>query len=586
MLLTIAHQGLQPAGRGRRTSRSSRRRPPSWSSRSTTSRSSAAPTATSASTSGPILVWRATTEASYLEDARVGEVLRQRGKTLEGIAFLLDLWREYPVHGVDPERLLRPGAGRRRASPARPRPTRPSARELAAAGATRSDLLLQAIRLDQAFLAQSPEGPAGRRGEPGPGRRVPRPGGLRRRGEALAALRRALPQEHVPGQLPVLRGPGPVPPRRVRPRDRGGRDDRRRRPTRTPTASTSPARTSGRPSTSSARSTTPAASRRKALAYYERVADRFTDAAGAVKALTRKELKLPEVSVDPARPRRGGRGRGRPPQRCPPQKPDDAKPRTRTAAKLDYRNIADGRREGLSRRPDAAVPDPPQPRRRSPGSTWPGSSRCTRRRSSSATARTSTTRSGRSTCPLKKEGAYLVMVRGDDLYASGIVLVSPLELEVLEEPESGRVRVTVRDARTKALRAQGAGEGDRLGQPGVLLGRDRPARRVRGRGRARPGHGRGPQGRRTSTPSTAGRPSSARSRPPRSPARHEPAGRPATSAGPADGPPAECPRPEHRQPEAFAPAAGAALQHPDGQGREGQVGLLTPFAAVRAVSGR
>ena len=51
--------------------------------------------------------------------------------------------------------------------------------------------------------------------------------------------------------------------------------------------------------------------------------------------------------------------------------------------------------------------------------------------------------------PLTKEGAYLVMVRGDNLYASGIVLVSPLEMEVLEEPESGRVRVTVRDARTK-----------------------------------------------------------------------------------------------------------------------------------------
>src|SRR5262249_60065424 len=50
--------------------------------------------------------------------------------------------------------------------------------------------------------------------------------------------------------------------------------------------------------------------------------------------------------------------------------------------------------------------------------------------------------------PIKKEGAYLVMVRGDNLYASGIVLVSPLELEVLEEPDAGRVRVTVRDAAT------------------------------------------------------------------------------------------------------------------------------------------
>jgi len=53
--------------------------------------------------------------------------------------------------------------------------------------------------------------------------------------------------------------------------------------------------------------------------------------------------------------------------------------------------------------------------------------------------------------PLAKEGAYLVMIRGDNLYASGIVLVSPLELEVLEEPASGRVRITVRDARTKDL---------------------------------------------------------------------------------------------------------------------------------------
>ena len=43
------------------------------------------------------------------------------------------------------------------------------------------------------------------------------------------------------------------------------------------------------------------------------------------------------------------------------------------------------------------------------------------------------------------------MIRGDNLYASGIVLVSPLELEVLEEPASGRVRITVRDARTKDL---------------------------------------------------------------------------------------------------------------------------------------
>src|SRR4029077_2938356 len=42
------------------------------------------------------LVWRGVAEASYLEDARVGEALRQRGKALEGTAYLVGLWREYP----------------------------------------------------------------------------------------------------------------------------------------------------------------------------------------------------------------------------------------------------------------------------------------------------------------------------------------------------------------------------------------------------------------------------------------------------------------------------------------------------------
>ncbi len=68
--------------------------------------------------------------------------------------------------------------------------------------------------------------------------------------------------------------------------------------------------------------------------------------------------------------------------------------------------------------------------------------------------------------PLTKEGAYLVLIRGDNLHASGIVLVSPLEIEVLEEDlqmmigpgavkgTPGRVRVTVRDARTREFLAK------------------------------------------------------------------------------------------------------------------------------------
>ena len=42
------------------------------------------------------LGWRALAEASYLEDSRVAAVLRDRGKPLEAVSFLLSLWRECP----------------------------------------------------------------------------------------------------------------------------------------------------------------------------------------------------------------------------------------------------------------------------------------------------------------------------------------------------------------------------------------------------------------------------------------------------------------------------------------------------------
>ena len=48
--------------------------------------------------------------------------------------------------------------------------------------------------------------------------------------------------------------------------------------------------------------------------------------------------------------------------------------------------------------------------------------------------------------PLTKEGAYLVICRGDNLFTSGLILVTPLEIEVQEDAVSGRVRVNVRDA--------------------------------------------------------------------------------------------------------------------------------------------
>ena len=50
--------------------------------------------------------------------------------------------------------------------------------------------------------------------------------------------------------------------------------------------------------------------------------------------------------------------------------------------------------------------------------------------------------------PLKQEGAYLVVCRGEDLHTSGLVLVTPLAVEVQEDVASGRVRTTVKDAIT------------------------------------------------------------------------------------------------------------------------------------------
>ncbi len=52
----------------------------------------------------------------------------------------------------------------------------------------------------------------------------------------------------------------------------------------------------------------------------------------------------------------------------------------------------------------------------------------------------------KTTLNLTDEGAYLVICRGDDLFASGLVLITPLKIEVQEDATSGRVRANVIDA--------------------------------------------------------------------------------------------------------------------------------------------
>jgi hypothetical protein len=104
------------------------------------------------------LVWRAIAEASHLEDAQVGEVLRQRARRWRGSPILLDLWREYPSSASLQSDFFGPVADLA-GQATRATTEAGAARELARPGGRRSDLLLQAIRLVQVFLCQSPATP-------------------------------------------------------------------------------------------------------------------------------------------------------------------------------------------------------------------------------------------------------------------------------------------------------------------------------------------------------------------------------------------------------------------------------------------
>jgi hypothetical protein len=73
--------------------------------------------------------------------------------------------------------------------------------------------------------------------------------------------------------------------------------------------------------------------------------------------------------------------------------------------------------------------------------------------------------------PLKDTGAYLVICRGDDLFTSGLVLISPLKLEVREDQDSGGVRVSVTEAAGGAYvtgaEVKAIGSGDEAIQAGT-----------------------------------------------------------------------------------------------------------------------
>ncbi|MDZ4781293.1 MAG: tetratricopeptide repeat protein [Planctomycetia bacterium] len=156
----------------------------------------------------------------------------------------------------------------------------------------------------------------------------------------------------------------------------------------------------------------------EAILEYTRVADRFPDAAQAIQYFVRKEIALPEVST------------------IRPGEPATVELKFRNVAACDvkvYRidllkysllnrnlgNITQINLAGIRPFHEVAV--------------------------ALGDGQDYRDRTQKLELPMKDEGAYLVVCRGEDLHASGLVLITPLGMEIQEEASSGRVRATVKN---------------------------------------------------------------------------------------------------------------------------------------------
>jgi tetratricopeptide (TPR) repeat protein len=156
-----------------------------------------------------------------------------------------------------------------------------------------------------------------------------------------------------------------------------------------------------------------------AIGEYKRVKDRFADAAEAIDFFTRKDIRLPEVTT--------------------------VKPGKATKIELKYRNVSDANIKVyridlmkfslMQRNLDRITainlagirPYHELNQKLGDGLDYGDQKK-------------------ELTLPLTDEGAYLVVCRAENLHTSGLVLVTPLQLEIQEDAAAGRVRVTVKDS--------------------------------------------------------------------------------------------------------------------------------------------
>ncbi|WP_156512722.1 MG2 domain-containing protein [Planctomyces sp. SH-PL62] len=377
-----------------------------------------------------MIVWRGLIEAGYVEDARVGELLRQRGEPLEASAYLIDLWRRYPnTPSIETDffglsQVVADAATRAVDDPV-------LRRKLAAAGVTRSGLLLHAARMIQTFLAQSPTNPTADEAS------LALLGTLLELDDHAGVVKAAARYAAMYPKSPFLDGFQ---------YSQALADFHLGRYDEAVTLAEAIAKATYKDA-SGVESPSPNKwqaiyilgqifdARRmpaRALEYYRQATDRFTDAADAVAYYTRKSLRVDEITV--VRPAVE-----------PAATPAAGTPRIT----LTYRNMAkvdvtvhpvDLMQLYLARRNLDAIA----------GVDLAGITPLFEQSVTLGSGDDYEDKTKVIDLPLTKHGAYLVMIRGGDLYASGVVLVSPLEVDVLEEAAPGRVRVVVRDATSKA----------------------------------------------------------------------------------------------------------------------------------------
>ncbi len=352
------------------------------------------------------LVWRGLVEASYLEDAHLGEVLRQRGQVLESVAFLLDLWRSYPNTASIESDFF--GIGQYLASLASEAVNNPSLRrQLNEIDASRSTLLLQSSRLIQVFLSQSPKNPLADEA-------------------SLALVGNDLELEDYETVVTLSERFARLYPKskfldsfqysEALGRFHLGQYDRAIEVAEAIVKATykddngveQPSPNKWQAIYILGQIYDARRQADKAVDYYRRVADRFTDAAEAVASLTKKELDLPEVSITRLReaPKVADNAAQSP---LPQRRYRSSRGGEAAAAPAGRGDLVSqyprGGREGLSRGPDASVPHPAQPRRHR--RDRPGGHHPLARKEDPAGGRGDLRRQGAGTRPPARQGGSL-----------------------------------------------------------------------------------------------------------------------------------------------------------------------------------